>query len=176
MKLRALLTGLAVGLLLGADDPPTLKEFAPKDSDFTVRAPGDMKETVKKVSGAGGKEEVQRTYTYAPNPSTVYLILDREMPALAKANAATIQTALENGRKSAEKSLDGKLIEEKKVKLGEHQGLEFLIESAKQGFYRSRIYIVRGRMYQVTILGPKDAVTAKTADEYLESFKLKEKE
>jgi hypothetical protein len=176
MKARALLTGLAVLLLLGADDPPALKEFAPKDGGFTVRAPGDMKETVKTVKGPGGKDEVQRTYTYAPNANTVYLILDREMPALARANAATVQMALENGRKAAEKSLSGKLIDSKDVKLGEHQGLEFLIDSAKQGYYRSRIYIVNGRMYQVTIMAPKDVATSKTADEYLESFKLKEKE
>jgi hypothetical protein len=176
MKLRAMLTGLAVVLLLGADDPPTLKEFAPKEGGFTVRAPGDMKESVKKVAGPGGKDEVQRTYTYAPNPNTVYLILDREMPALAKATAATVQTALENGRKAAEKSLGGKLVKEKKVTLGPHQGLEFLIETAKQGFYRSRIYIADGRMYQITVMAPQDVATSKTADEFLESFKLREKE
>ena len=175
MKARALLSGLAVVLLLGAEDTP-LKEFAPKEGGFSVRVPAEMKEAVKKVKGPGGKDEVQRTYTYAPNPSTVYLILDREMPALAKANAATVQTALENGRKAAEKSLNGKLLNEKKVTLGKYQGLEFLIESAQLGFYRSRVYIVDGRMYQVTIMGPKDVATSKAADEYLQSFKLREKE
>jgi hypothetical protein len=176
MKVRPLLSGLAVVLLLGADDPPKLKDFTPKEGGFSARVPGDMKETVKTVKGPGGKDEVQRTYAYAPNPSTVYLILDREMPALAKANAETVKLALENGRKAAEKSLNGKLLNQKKVSLGKYQGLEFLIESAKQGVYRSRVYIVDGRMYQVTILGPKDVATSKTADEYLESFKLREKE
>ncbi len=176
MKIRALLSGLAVVFLLGAEDKPTLKEFAPKDAGFSVRVPGDMREAVKKVKGPGGKDEVQRTYTYAPNPSTVYLILDREMPALAKANAATIQTALENGRKAAEKSLNGKLLNEKKLSLGKYRGLEFQIESAKLGVYRSRVFIVDGRMYQVTVMGPKDAATSRTADEYLESFKLRKEE
>jgi hypothetical protein len=172
MKLRPLLSGLAVVLLLGAEDKPTLKEFTSRAGGFSVRVPGDMKETVKNVNAPGGKTEVQRTYLYAPSPAAVYLILDRDMSALAKANDATIQTALENGRKAAEKSLNGKLLSEKKVTLGKYPGLEFQIESAKLGIYRSRVYIADGRMYQVTVMGPKDFANSKTADEFLQSFKL----
>lgn len=175
MKVRAMLSGFVVVLLLGAEDKPTLKEFAPKEGGFSVRVPGDMKETVKKVKAPDGKDEVQRMYTFSPAPTTVYLILERDMAALANAKPATIQAALENSRKAAEESLKGKLLSEKKITLGKHPGLEFQVESAKLGVYRSRIYIADGRMYQVTVMGPKEVATSPTADEFLKSFKLVEK-
>ena len=56
-----------------------------------------------------------------------------------------------------------KLLNEKKVTLGKYQGLEFLIESAQLGFYRSRVYIVDGRMYQVSLTAPKEFVTSPAA-------------
>jgi hypothetical protein len=170
-----LLSGLVVVLLLGAEDKPTLKKFTSEEGGFSVQVPGDMKETVKNIKAPGGKEEMQRTYTYAPNPNTVYLILARDMAALKNASPETVNMALENGRKAAEQSLKGKLLNEKKLTLGKYPGLEFQIESAKLGVYRSRVYIVDGRMYQVTVMGPKDVVTSKTADEYMQSFKLEKK-
>jgi hypothetical protein len=172
MKVRPLLSGLAVVLLLGAEDKPTLKEFTSREGGFSVQVPGEMKETVKNVKSPGGKNEVQRTYTYAPSPNTVYLLLDRDMAALKKADAETVAKALDNSRKAAEQALKGKLLGEKKVTLGKHPGLEFQIESAQLGVYRSRVYIADGRMYQITVMGPRDVVTSKTADDYLQSFKL----
>jgi hypothetical protein len=175
MKLRALLTGLAVVMLLGAADQPTLKEFTSKEGGFSVLLPGEPRETVKSIKAPDGKTEVQRTYVCAPDPKTVYLVLEREMRALANAGPEAAKKTLEAGCKSAEEVLKGKLISKEPITLGKHPGLEFRIES-KDGVYRARAYIVNGRMYQVTLTAPKDVVNSKAADEYLGSFKLREKE
>jgi hypothetical protein len=173
MNLRPLLSGLAVVLLLGAEDKPTLKEFTSKEGGFSVKLPGKPKEKVQNVQAPSGKAEVQRTYVCASDPKATYYILDHGMQNLAGADRTTLNKVLEEGSKAAEKSLNGKLLNQKQVALGKYPGLEYQIESAKAGgVYRCRAYIVDGRMYLVTISGPKDLATSKTADEYLESFQL----
>ena len=176
MKIRATLPGLVVLLLLGAEDKPAaLKEFTSAAAGFSVRVPGDMKETVKNVPSQDGKGGVRRTYICAPDPKVIYLVLQRDRPDLAKASPEAMNKALEEGSKSAEKALKGKLLgAAKKITLGKHPGREFQIES-KDGLYRSRVFVVDGRMYEVTILAPKEVATSKAADEYLDSFKLVEK-
>jgi hypothetical protein len=177
MNARPLLSGLAVVLLLAAEDRPTLKEFTPKEGSFSVKLPGKPKEKVEDVQAPSGKVEVLRTYVCVPDLKTTYFIFDQGMQNLAGADDKTLNKVLEDGRKEAEKSLNGKPLNEKKVALGKYPGLEYRIESAKVGgVYRCRTYIVDGRMYQLTISGAKDVVTSKTADEYLESFKLLKKE
>jgi hypothetical protein len=174
MNVRCLLAGLAL-LLLGAEDKPAeLKEFTSKAGGFSVKLPGEPRETLKDVKSPDGKTEVQRTYVCAPDPKTVYLVLDREMRAMANATPAAKKKILEAGRQSAEQVLMGKLLSEKEITLDKYPGLEFQIES-KDGVYRARAYIVDGRMYQVSLTAPKEVVNSKAADEYLGSFKLLKK-
>jgi hypothetical protein len=174
MNARLLLLGLAAPLLLAAEDKPkaALEEFTSKAGGFTVAMPGKPKETSKTSKTAAGQETKQLTWILQQKDSA-FLVIVTDVPNLAKADAATLNTVLEQGRKGAVAAMKGKLLSEKKVKLGKHPGLEFQIDAPKVGgIYRSRIYIADGRLYQVTVFGPKEVATSKQADRFLNSFKL----
>jgi hypothetical protein len=173
MNARLLLLGLTAPLLLAAEDKPkaSLEEFTSKAGGFTVSMPGQPKETSKTSKTPSGKDSKQLTYA-VDQKSSAFLVIVTDMPDLAKADPDTLNGALERGRQAAEASIKGKLLGEKKIKLGNHPGLDFQISSPRFGIYRSRIYIADGRLYQVIVLGPKEVATSKQADEFLESFKL----
>lgn len=173
MKARAMLSGLVV-LLLAAEERPTLKEFTSREGGFSVRVPGEMKETVKTVT-RDGKSGEQRTYTYSPDPKVTYLVLVRDRPDLAEASTEAVEKELESAARSAAESLKGKLLSTKPITLGRYPGRELQVEPS-DGLYRARVFVAGGRLYEVTILAPKDVATAKAADEYLRSFKLRDKE
>lgn len=170
MKIKPVLSGLAVVLLLGAEGAPALKEHTSREGGFSVRVPGDMREAVKSVT-RDGKAGTQRTYTCSPDPKVTYLVLVRDRPDLVEAGSEAVEKELEAAPRLAAQALKGKLLGEKPITLGEHPGREFQVE-CKEGLYRARVYVVGGRLYEVTVLAPREVATSKTADEYLQSLKL----
>jgi hypothetical protein len=165
MKTRFALLGLFACLLAAtarAGDPADLKEFTSKEGGFTIMMPGTPKEM--KVSG--------QTMFLIDQGTKGYLVSYLDNAALGNAAADVVKKSLENGRDAAVASFKGKLLSTKEVKLGDYPGLEFQIEAPKLGIYRSRIYQVKDRLYQVVVMGPTDAATSKLADRFLDSFKL----
>lgn len=176
--MRARLLILLPPLLLAArqDQPEReLKEFSPKDGGFTVLLLGTPKEQTRKERAPGGKGESTLRLFTADLTTTAYQVAVTTDPNLAKADADTdtLKTVLERVCQAAQDSLRGKLLSEKKVMLDDkHPGVEFQVEVPEGRLYRSRVCVVNDRLYQVTVLGPKETALSKEADQVLDSFKL----
>jgi hypothetical protein len=83
---------------------------------------------------------------------------------------------LQRGRDAAVRLFEGKLVGDKKITLDDHPGLEFLIRMKNGDYYRSRIFTVGTRLYQVTLVATKEDATSKQSDAFFESFRLIEAE
>jgi hypothetical protein len=168
-----LLLGLTLSALLAVQEKaaPELKEFSSKEGGFTVLLPGTPQEHISKTGGAEGKEIVNHVFT-VKHGSATYTVAYLIDPILAKGKPEDSKKWLESASKAAEATLKGKLLSEKPITLETHPGVEFQLEIPGSGIYRSRAYIVNDRLYQVTVLGPKELAQGKEADRILDSFKL----
>jgi hypothetical protein len=166
MTVRPFLVVLFVPFLYGAQEKPAgFETFTPKSGGFTVLLPGTPKEQTNRNG--------MHLYVVDKGKSA-YLASYLDVPALAKADEETQKKALVNGRKAAETNLKGKLVSEKSITLDKkYPGLEYLIDTPR-GYYRSRTYLVKGRLYQVVVVAPQEEATSKATDELLDSFKLSE--
>jgi hypothetical protein len=165
MNTRCATLGLIVFLMAAtsrAADPAEMKEFASKDGRFTVMMPGDPA-----ITKQGGQ-----TRFLIDQGKQVLMVVYQDIPALENADAALIKKCLEGGRDAAVKNFKGKLISSTELKLGDVPGIEFQIDVPKLGVYRSRLFQVKDRLYQVTALGPKDFTDSETVESYLKSFKV----
>ena len=93
----------------------------------------------------------------------------------AEIKKAPLRKVFDSSRDGAVANLEGKLVSESDIKLGDYPGREIRIgvEDGKQVF-RARVYLVDRRLYQVVVFGSKEAATSKQADKFFDSFKLAE--
>ena len=153
-----------------AQDKPAWKTFTSKEGRFSVLLPGEPKETKQNI-GSADKMVIQTQYLIEQG-NLGYLVSFQDTPGLEKPEMHA--KVLDNGRDGAVKNLNGKLLSETKLTLDKkYIGLECLIDVPKfKGLYRLRMFIVGDRLYQLVVLGPKEVVTSKESDQYLDSFQL----
>jgi hypothetical protein len=119
------------------------------------------------------KESKEKLELARDNGKVVFMVTYNVIEALAKAPPDTHKLIFNSTRDNLAKSLNGKLVGEKELKLeGAAGGREFLVETALLGIYRTRIYIVGDRLYQQILMAPKDVATGKEGDTFFDSFKL----
>jgi hypothetical protein len=172
MQLRALTVGAILCLIFGCWAPAgqeTWKEFQSKEGGFKVLMPGVPKE--------------QKINLPLPNGSTIeqkqFLVDAGSVAHLAAFQDNTVEAenaekVLESGREGAVQKLKGKVLKSKSVNLAaKYPGMEFLLDAPQLKLaYRSRMYLVGRRFYQVTVVGPMAVVTSPESDRFLESFAL----
>ena len=75
--------------------------------------------------------------------------------------------------RDAAKGSDGKVVLDKEVAVGaeKHPGRDVLIEKPLYAV-RNRVVIAGPRLYQVLVQGPKEFVTGRDADRFLEAFEV----
>jgi hypothetical protein len=145
-----------------------------KEGKYSVSFPG--KPTVpapdKPDSPVGELTVYKAQFTTAKGDQT-YLVLYNDYPEAALAGTDK-EAFLDGVRDGTQKTVGGKVASDKKITLGEkkYPGRDFLIEKGSEPAYHARAYIVGNRLYQLVIMGPKDAATGKDADKFLDSFKL----
>jgi hypothetical protein len=167
MKTQLVLLGLLLPALVGAAE---FKEFTSKEGKFTVLMPGAPKEK-KQSSTAFGKtfdlyqfsvELGDRAYVAAYQVDENYTKLKPEM----------IEKTYDSIRDGAVKGFKGKVLSDQKIKLADKSAREFQVTVPDIGVYRSRVVIIGNRMYQVSVLAPKDVALSKESDKFLDSLKL----
>jgi hypothetical protein len=173
---RAVLSAVVVCLGLAgarADDAAQWKEYASDEGRFTVKMPGTPKKSKTPIDAPGGKTLDQHQFLIDKG-NLAYLVAYQDDPNLKNVNEETAQKVLDAARDAVPKALDGKLLDTRKIKLDDkHLGVEFRVEVASiKGVYRSRIYVVGERIYQITVVGPKEVTSSKESDAYLDSLKL----
>jgi hypothetical protein len=169
------LTCLLVAGLAHADDTD-LQKFTSKDLGFTVLLPGKPMETTQEVKSGAGPLTVH-LFVQAPSKDVAYVVGVNDYPD-AFVKGKTADKVLDDGTQGGIKTLEDKGLHprktsEKKITLGEdkHPGRDIRIDIDK-GVYRTRIYLVGSRLYQVTLVGPETVVTGKDADRYFDSFEV----
>jgi hypothetical protein len=174
MRLRLIALGLLIPLVAAAkDDKDAWKELAPKDGGFVVMMPGTPVERKEEdLKTPSGPIELHIFEVERKKEETAYVVLYCEIPESALKNS-TDEKRLDYAKKRAVAGTKGKLKVEKKLKLGSHPGRELHFEVEGKGLVRLRMYVVKDKLYQLLVAGPKNQVTSKDADKFLESFKLK---
>jgi len=105
---------------------------------------------------------------------TAYGISVTTLPVTNKFSEEQAQIMLDAGRDEA-MGTDGKLLEERKITLGQNLGREFDMEKlGGRAFVRVRVYFVEGRIYTLTAVGSAREKSLKEASEFLDSFRLSE--
>jgi len=168
----AMLLFALASTLAYAGDEPEWKEFASKEGRFKVLMPGTPKQDQAETESDFGKGILHMNVVQAGK--TMYGANYCDFPAEIK--KAPLKQLFDSSRDGAVANLEGKLANEKDIKLGVHPGREIQIDVANgKQLFRVRVYLVDQRLYQVVILGTKEHATSKAADKFLDSFKLAEK-
>ena len=157
---------------VAADDKPEWKEFSSKDGRFTVLMPGTPEQEQADTESDFGKGVLHMNTVQAGK--VMYGAHYCDFPA--KIKKAPTQQVFDSSRDGAVDNLDGKLADEKEIKLGDYPGREIRIEVAGgKRLFRVRVYLVDQRLYQVVVFGTKATATSKEADKFLDSFTLADK-
>jgi hypothetical protein len=165
---RRLLPALAL-LLVGCG--PNLTEYTSAEGRFTVRVPGTPRVTSKE-EGAGSTlflATVER-------PSGRYVVAYQDLKAEPNEGAAKAQERLEKARDAATRSVGGTVLADRPITLaGKYPGRDVTFElPGKEDLTRDRMYLVNGRLFQVTATGRKWWVESADTQKFLDSFRLTE--
>jgi hypothetical protein len=145
--------------------------FTSREGRFSVRFPEPPQEVKLKVHQfIVSREDGAFTGSYQDRPD-----LGKADRAAADKALVEVQARVEGGYQG---KLRGKLLAAKKIALekkypGREYDLEFELLGSTRGL-RCRTYLVNGRLYQLTVVGPKGFATSAEAARFLDSFKLAE--
>jgi len=175
MKTQVAMIGLAVIPLLGAADEPgsPLKLFTSTKGNFSVLLPGTPTEAKVPIADPKGEPAEQYQFTL-DRGNGAYVVSYQDNPGLKSAGMEESERALSAARSAVQRGFGGRLLSERKIKLHDtYPGLEFEVEvPAGPGLCRARMYLVKGRLHQVIVVGAREFATAAEADRVLDSLKL----
>jgi hypothetical protein len=149
--------------------------FESTEGKFSVLFPAAPRKTV-----TAAPEHRPATAFICDMPGNRTFIVTFEDPAgfaekLAKAPATArakmIEAGLDNGLDETLKAAK-QVLSREKIALGSHPGREIEVELPDGTFLRQRIYSVAGRIYTVTVGGPKESLRSDDAQKFFGSFKL----
>jgi hypothetical protein len=155
--------------------PADGQAFTSESGNFTVQVPPNLQfsETTREVDSAGGLNMTIFTGVGAGN--SYYDILFFDYPAEWAADPNASQALLAGPRDGWLMEINGTLIEEHTVSLGNHPGMEGIAEAEYNGLpmkIKYRNYLVRNRYYQISVWIPKDGTFTAEMEAFLQSFKL----
>ena len=163
---------LLLAMCQGNAQPAEWKEFASKDGRFTVLFPGTPEQSKADTESDFGKGVLHMNTVQVGR--TMFGAHYCDFPPDVK--KVPLKQVYDSSRDGAAENMQGKLMSEKEVKLGDHPGREIQISVANgRQLFRARVYLVEQRLYQVVVFGTKEAATSKDADKFMDSFKLAEK-
>jgi hypothetical protein len=146
----------------------TLEDF--QGDGFTIQMPGTPK--VETSSATIGKDQAPVT-SYAVNPSADmgYAVMVMEMPISINPKSSIAQDLLDNMEKDSGKMFTSKVVAKKSLTLSGNPGREITL-SDRDGFGKTRIFLVQNRMYMVMAGGKSGQANKQSIDTFLQSFKL----
>lgn len=149
---------------LGAQDE---KKFSSKEGRFAAKFPGEPKTVKQKASG------LDMFITIVEKGKSGFAVIVADLPEIALKVGA--DKVLEGGETGMIANTKAKLTKSKEVKLKsngkEYPAREILAEKDDQHF-RVTLILAETRLYQVLVVGEKDVVNGKDADEFVKSFEI----
>jgi hypothetical protein len=143
-------------------------EFKPDGGRYRVDMPALPKIAIVQVPTGGGASVPMEEAT-AVVRRVSYIASYVDYPASVTKGAAA-DVILNQVRKGA--STGNTVRDEKKLQLGRSEGREYTVVQANGNVAVTRIYWVRGRLYQLVVDGPATAEKAPETRKFLESFSL----
>ena len=157
-------------------DPKAWEEFWSAEGRFAVLLPATMTGTVHPIETKFGKADLHlfsaRIFVAVYN--VMYIDFQQSVEEMGR-----VKELLNDGRDGGVKNVNGQLLEEKDITIDKHVGRFVKVRAANGNIVRSRMYVVKNRLYAVTITmredGAPDAIAPfheEAAAKYLGSFKL----
>lgn len=147
--------------------------FHSKEGKFSIAMPSKPTENTTKVQTDLGKLD---THMFLGQKGmSAYLVFYSDYPKGSVGNNA--EKVLEGVVSGNVKGSMGKLLSDQKMTIGKNKipARQILVElTAAKQVYRSRVFLVGDRLYQVAVSGSEDFVKGKEADAFLDSFRLDE--
>jgi hypothetical protein len=151
----------------------TWKEFSSHEGAFSTLMPGTPTEKTQKVNTQAGTIDIHG-FTLEQKSFT-YMVSYNEYPD-AIVQAASADKILDAARDGGVSNVQGKLLSELIISLDKYPGREIRIEAADgKHTVKTRIYLVKNRLYQVLVVTPKEGSFSNDVTKFLDSFKLLEK-
>ncbi len=170
--LRRMTLVAALGLLAAASaSAQEWKKFSGDSGRFSVELPGEPKQQKQDVQTDAGKITITMYIVEVGNGG--YFVALSDFPA-ALVQAADPEVLLANARDGAVRNVRGKLVSDKAITLGEHQGREIQFEAdnpAGKIVGRARLYLVGNRLYQLLVVG-QGAEALEQSGKFFGSFRL----
>jgi hypothetical protein len=157
----------ALGAQAGAAD---WQDYVWRKGECVALMPGKPQMLTRTIPAGANGGMLDLYIMYVDQKSVAYLLSYVDNPAFKAANAKMLEETLDKAREGAVGK--GKLLKETKIKHGSYPGREILVELPNMTCSRSRLFLVEQKLYQLVIIGARDACLSKEADQFLESFML----
>lgn len=168
-----IITLMLAFFLASCSAPPTSKEFKSEAGRFELMTPVELQESVQPVETQGGKLDLHLFTGQLDDIAYIVGYCDYA-PELAKPDNA--EAMLDGARNGAVGNSHGKLVSEANISLAGYPGRELVIEAAAEDrppmTIKGRLFMVKNRLYQVTVVAPRGKAGDKVIDDFLQSFKL----
>lgn len=139
-------------------------DFSPKDAGFSARFPQAPQERATRTGKLWQYAVKDRVYNVAKSP----------LAGGVDASPGEIGAALDAVRDNIVKRVQAKLVSERKLLHQKIPAREFLFELPEEkGQLRLRCLATQGHVWEIKVGGPKDYVSGKEAESFLESLKIK---
>ena len=169
MRLRSIGV-LAFIAILSSCQKPEWIVVTPGDGASSISMPSTPREEIQRVTTPAGDIDV-RTFVFEQE-DIAYSITYTDFPEALIATRDT-EKMLDSARDGAISSVQGTLSAETKITLEEFPGRELRIDmSDGKHTAISRIYLVKSRLYQLSIAMPKEDSSSDDITKFFSSFKL----
>lgn len=149
--------------------PSPWREFVSKEGRFRVEFPGEAIPSEAEVQTPVGLGKLH--LHSVPAIKMVYGAHYLDYPQSTK--RMTSRQLLDAARDEAKQGLGGTIVEENSVSRGGLEGREIVFDvETIQAMVRVQYYVDGGRLYQVTVTGPRDGVMSNAAQRFFKSWEL----
>lgn len=163
-SLFTVLVALACAVGLSAQDE---KKYASKDGRFAAKFPGEPKTVNQKTAG------LDMVITIVEKGKSGFAVIVTDLPEIALKVGA--DKVLEGGETGLVTNTKAKVLKSEGTKLksnGKEYPARVITAEKDQQLFRVTLVLVETRLYQVLVVGEKEVVNGKEADEFVKSFEI----
>ena len=149
-------------------EPPQLEEFVSEDGSFSIMLPGKPEFETQTVDTELGDINY---YSYSIEVGGVGYVASYSDYPEEFIEASAAEQLLDGARDGS--IVGGTLTNEEIISINGYPGREFTV-SFREGIFRTRLYLVNNRLYNIFVRIPKNRMKDVTGTDVLSSFKLLE--
>ena len=149
------------------------QEFKSEAGRFAIMTPVTLEESTNNLKTEAGPIDL---HLFAGQLDDIaYVVAYSDYPP-ENAPPDYAEKMLDGARNGAVGNTHGRLISETKISLADYPGRELVIETRGEdrppSIIKGRMFMVKNRLYQITVVAPRGKAGDKIIDDFLQSFKL----